>query len=85
MPIYEYTCDKCHAELEILQKVDEEAPKKCSSCGALNSLHKNVSSSAFHLKGGGWYKDLYSSTKPTTSESTKSDDKIPKKVDDKKD
>jgi putative FmdB family regulatory protein len=83
MPIYEYSCDQCHQAEEVLQKVGEEAPLCCTNCGAKNSLHKVVSSSAFHLKGGGWYKDLYSSTK-TSSEETKTDAKIPKKADDKK-
>lgn len=63
MPIYEYSCDQCHSVQEILQKVNEDAPKECPKCHGLNSLKKVVSNSSFHLKGGGWYKDLYSSTK----------------------
>ena len=87
MPIYEYTCDQCHEVLEVLQKVGEDAPEICVKCGKKNSLHKVVSSSAFHLKGGGWYKDLYSSSKTSTktsSEETKPDAKVTKKADDKK-
>lgn len=64
MPIYEYSCDKCHERQEVLQRVGDSAPELCPQCGARDSLHRVVSSSAFHLKGGGWYKDLYSSTKP---------------------
>jgi putative FmdB family regulatory protein len=63
MPIYEYTCDNCHKPQEILQKINEEAPPICPNCHAKGSLKKIVSASAFHLKGGGWYKDLYSSKK----------------------
>lgn len=70
MPIYEYSCDKCHQREEILQKVGDSAPELCPQCGARNSLHRVVSSSAFHLKGGGWYKDLYSSTKPEQKSDT---------------
>lgn len=86
MPIYEYFCEKCHETNEVLQKVGEEAPKKCPQCGASATLKKIVSNSAFHLKGGGWYKDLYSSTKSseTTSSSKKADDGGAK-VQDKKD
>lgn len=72
MPIYEYSCDQCHKKEEILQKVGDDAPELCPSCGAHGSLQRVVSSSAFHLKGGGWYKDLYSSTKPSDSSQTPS-------------
>jgi putative FmdB family regulatory protein len=84
MPIYEYICHKCDAVEEVLQKIGDDAPARCPACGALGSLSKAVSNSAFHLKGGGWYKDLYSSPKP----SEKSDDKnvkVSKKTKDKKD
>ncbi len=62
MPLYEYRCRNCGALIEVLQKHGEKAPKICEECGAKNVLMKEVSASAFHLKGGGWYKDLYSST-----------------------
>lgn len=70
MPLYEYICDQCQKALEILQKVDEEAPVSCPECHAKGSLKKAVSHSAFHLKGGGWYKDLYSSSKPAEKSGT---------------
>lgn len=72
MPIYEYCCEKCHEREEVMQKIGEAPPEICSHCGAKHTLSKAVSSSAFHLKGGGWYKDLYASKKKegSTSEST---------------
>lgn len=76
MPIYEYTCDKCHSNHEILQKFDEAAPEVCPKCHEKGTLKKAVSNSAFHLKGSGWYKDLYSSAKPPEK---KADDKGDKK------
>lgn len=63
MPIYEYFCEECNFTKEIMQKVSDPAPDKCSNCHKEGSLKKIISQSAFHLKGGGWYKDLYSSTK----------------------
>jgi len=63
MPIYEYTCDQCGNTTEQMQKVSDPAPETCPSCGAKHSLSKLVSRSSFQLKGGGWYADLYSSTK----------------------
>lgn len=84
MPIYEYSCEQCGETSEIIQKVDEEAPKKCPQCHANATLKKIVSNSAFHLKGGGWYKDLYSSTKPEQTGSTKKADEAAAKATDKK-
>lgn len=75
MPIYEYRCDKCEETTEVLQKVGEDAPGECPHCGAKKALKKAVSNSAFHLKGGGWYKDLYSSTKPSDDKSSSSTSK----------
>lgn len=63
MPIYEYQCEKCQKIVDVLQKVNDPAPAKCESCGAENSLSRQVSRTSFVLKGGGWYSDLYGSTK----------------------
>ncbi len=58
MPIYEYICESCKEELEIIQKISDEPLTECPSCKN-RSLKKKTSMSAFHLKGGGWYKDGY--------------------------
>ncbi|HXW60463.1 MAG TPA: zinc ribbon domain-containing protein [Myxococcota bacterium] len=87
MPIYEYSCRKCHGREELLQKLDEEPPEICSHCGAKNTLTRVVSESSFQLKGGGWYKDLYASKKTSPAgESDKKGDETKKedKKDDKK-
>lgn len=63
MPIYEYTCQSCEKLSDVLQKVSDPAPEACPQCGAEGTLSKVVSRSSFVLKGGGWYSDLYSSTK----------------------
>ena len=63
MPIYEYVCDKCGKLNDVLQKVNDPPPEQCSGCGAKGTLKKIVSRSSFVLRGGGWYADLYSSTK----------------------
>ncbi|MEM7495995.1 MAG: zinc ribbon domain-containing protein [Myxococcota bacterium] len=64
MPIYEYHCSDCGETCEALQKIHAAAPKKCPTCGKQGTLAKSISRSAFHLKGGGWYRDLYASPKP---------------------
>ena len=59
MPIYEYVCDSCHNELEVIQKISEPQLTDCPQCNQA-TLKRKASISAFHLKGGGWYKDGYS-------------------------
>lgn len=54
MPIYEYQCTACGHQLEAIQKFSDEPLKDCPECSK-PELQKLVSSSAFHLKGGGWY------------------------------
>jgi putative FmdB family regulatory protein len=62
MPIYEYLCESCGKVNEQLQKVNDPPPARCDECGS-RKLAKLVSRSAFQLKGGGWYSDLYASKK----------------------
>jgi len=54
MPIYEYQCQACGKELEVIQKVSDAHLQDCPGCGK-PSLTKKVSAAAFRLKGGGWY------------------------------
>ena len=64
MPIYEYECSQCHQTSDALQKLNDPPPEACPRCGAQNSLSRLLSRTSFVLKGGGWYADLYSSSKP---------------------
>ena len=54
MPIYEYQCTACGHQLEAIQKFSDEPLHECPECHKPD-LQKLISSSAFHLKGGGWY------------------------------
>jgi putative FmdB family regulatory protein len=54
MPIYEYQCQSCQHELEVIHKISAEPRKDCPACGQ-SELKKKVSAAAFRLKGGGWY------------------------------
>jgi putative FmdB family regulatory protein len=63
MPIYEYNCEKCGKMVDVLQKMNDPAPKKCEACGAKGKMTRVVSRTSFVLKGGGWYSDLYGSKK----------------------
>jgi putative FmdB family regulatory protein len=53
MPIYEYQCAACGKVVERWQKISDAPLTECPACGG--SLHKLISSCAFHLKGSGWY------------------------------
>ena len=68
MPIYEYECSQCHQTSDALQKVNDPPPETCPRCGARHTLSRLLSRTSFVLKGGGWYADLYSSSKPKSSE-----------------
>jgi putative FmdB family regulatory protein len=73
MPVYEYKCNACGREFEVQQRMSDPELTDCEVCGK-KALERLISRTAFSLKGGGWYKDLYSSTKPESKSSeTKSD------------
>jgi putative FmdB family regulatory protein len=78
MPIYEYTCAACRRDLEVIQKITDPPLVQCPACGEA-SLRKKTSIAAFHLKGGGWFKDGYgksgekSETGPASSTATKTE------------
>ena len=59
MPIYEFVCEACGRIVERLQKLTDPPPGACPECGG--KMAKIMSRNSFQLKGGGWYRDLYSS------------------------
>ncbi|BDG07789.1 FmdB family zinc ribbon protein [Anaeromyxobacter paludicola] len=72
MPIYEFLCEACGNVTEQMQKVTDPPPAKCPECGS-KRMAKLVSRSAFQLKGGGWYKDLYASSAGADAKKKKPD------------
>lgn len=70
MPIYAYRCLQCEAEPEVIQKMSDDPLTVCEACGG--KLVRKVTAASFHLKGGGWYKDGYASTKPGDSSKSES-------------
>jgi len=59
MPMYEYRCESCDNQFELRQKFSDQPATECPKCGG--PVAKLVSSTAFALKGGGWYNENYSS------------------------
>jgi putative FmdB family regulatory protein len=72
MPVYEYACEKCGHEFERQQRITEDPVKTCPVCKA-KKVRRLISRTAFVLKGGGWYSDLYSSAKPGADAGSKSE------------
>ncbi len=89
MPIYEYQCAGCGRVTEKWQKISEPPLTVCPACGG--SLHKLISSCAFHLKGSGWYVTDYGGSRAgaagekapddTKAASASEDAKKPKEAD----
>lgn len=53
MPIYEYSCRKCGAHVEVLQKISDKPLTKCRECNG--RLEKEWSPAGLQFKGSGWY------------------------------
>src|SRR3954466_7558543 len=68
MPVYEYQCKACGRDFEYQQRMSDPDKTTCEACGG--ALDRLISRTAFALKGGGWYKDLYASPKPETAAKT---------------
>ncbi len=80
MPIYEYKCDKCDHQFEILQKINDVPAKTCPKCNA-DRLRKLVSAAAFKLKGTGWYETDFKNKKLKTDKAAdKKNKNVPKKT-----
>ena len=67
MPLYEYKCALCDFKLEVLQRLDADAPicPKCTEHSqdkrpkVTSVMLRCISRTSFSLKGDGWYKDHY--------------------------
>ncbi len=75
MPIYEYICQKCNKEIEIIQHFDD-SPPECEECG--DEMEKVMSLSSFVLKGDCWYKDGYTKRKTNEIDKLSSDKRTTK-------
>jgi len=59
MPIYEYQCDTCGSQRELILKHGEVARPTCAACR--KRMRRVISKTAFILKGSGWYVTDYPS------------------------
>ena len=58
MPIYEYVCQTCGGEFEVMQKFSDPDPKS-HDCSPKSKVQRKLSLTSFHLTGGGWYSQGY--------------------------
>src|SRR3954468_16137435 len=67
MPIYEYSCKKCGAHLEVMQKISDAPLARHAKCGG--KLEKEWSRTGFQFKGSGWYVTDYAGKKSESKDS----------------
>jgi len=80
MPIYEYQCEACGYQFDIIQKVSDEKLTVCSKCNK-TKLKKLVTAAGFKLKGTGWYETDFKTKKknPKKNNANKKESNIIKK------
>jgi putative FmdB family regulatory protein len=66
MPIYEYSCQKCGAHMEVMQKISDKPLARHAKCGG--KLTKEWSRTGFQFKGSGWYVTDYAGKKADAKE-----------------
>ena len=69
MPIYEYSCQKCGAHMEVMQKISDKPLARHAQCGG--KLVKEWSRTGFQFKGEGWYVTDYAGKKSDAKEDAK--------------
>ena len=70
MPIYEYYCDACGHEFEVMQKITDRPIRKCEKCKKLKAK-RSISKTSFVLKGSGWYVTDYGGANASRAKESK--------------
>jgi putative FmdB family regulatory protein len=70
MPIYEYSCQKCGARVEAMQRVSDKPLARHAGCGG--RLEKEWSRTGVQFKGSGWYVTDYAGKKNESKEGKES-------------
>ncbi len=71
MPIYEYHCESCGHEFEVMQKITDAPIRKCENCGKMKAK-RSISRTSFVLKGSGWYVTDYGGKNASNGSAQKS-------------
>ena len=71
MPVYEYQCNSCGKQFEIMQKITDKPVKTCIHCSS-KKVEKIISQSSFALKGSGFIKRIMQKrVRPARSETAR--------------
>lgn len=54
MPIYEFACQDCGHEFEVIQSFSDNSTPTCPNCQGRH-VQRRLSAPAIHFKGSGWY------------------------------
>jgi putative FmdB family regulatory protein len=73
MPLYEYRCEPCEHQFEVIQKFSDAPVAVCPKCGS-GPVVKLLSSPAFQFKGTGWYITDYARKDKDSAKSSGSSD-----------
>ena len=68
MPVYEFECARGHITEELVP-MGTSSSVMCTKCN--KRAKKILSACTFELKGGGWYADGYSSSRPKGDKKSK--------------
>jgi putative FmdB family regulatory protein len=71
MPLYEYRCEACKRQFEVIRKFSDPELETCTLCGK-GPVQRLLSSPAIQFKGTGWYITDYSQKGKSSSESSSS-------------
>lgn len=72
MPIYEFSCQHCTRQFELICKYSELDAVACCFCQS-KDVERLVSLGAFQLKGSGWAHDAYGVDACKSAPSAKAD------------
>jgi putative FmdB family regulatory protein len=54
VPLYDYVCESCGSQVEVLHSISASGPTTCTICGG--RMRRAVSAPAIVFKGSGWAK-----------------------------
>ena len=79
MPIYEFICNDCSYQEDLIRKISEPTTILCRKCDSQNFV-KQVSAPNFKLKGSGWYETDFKNNSKETKNNNKIKESTSKKA-----
>lgn len=77
MPTYEYVCDACEHEFELLQRMSDPAVRKCPKCKKLKVRRIISGGAGVIFKGSGFYETDYKQKRGGSGTGSRRDDSGP--------